>query len=108
MINSNQTGGQLSPEVVLILGISNILADALSMGVGEHLSSKAHNEFVMSERDREVWEMKTYPAGEIEEMIDLYQQVPLQNCTCSTLPLRLQKSVIPAVCLSFLLSSVSH
>jgi len=73
-IVAGAAGGQLSPEIVLILGISNILADALSMGVGEHLSSKAHNEYVMSEREREVWEMKTYPAGEIEEMIDLYQQ----------------------------------
>lgn len=34
------SGGQLSVGVVLVLGFSNIFADALSMGVGEYLSSK--------------------------------------------------------------------
>lgn len=43
-IVAGAAGGGLSPEVVLILGFSNIFADALSMGVGEFLSSKATNE----------------------------------------------------------------
>lgn len=34
------TGGHLPVAVVLVLGFSNIFADALSMGVGEYLSSK--------------------------------------------------------------------
>ena len=42
-------------ETVLVLGFSNIFADAFSMGVGEILSSKAHNEFVLKERAREAW-----------------------------------------------------
>lgn len=33
-------GGHLPVAVVLVLGFSNIFADALSMGVGEYLSSK--------------------------------------------------------------------
>lgn len=33
-------GGQLNVGVILVLGFSNIFADALSMGVGEYLSSK--------------------------------------------------------------------
>lgn len=36
----SSSGGQLSVAVVLVLGFSNIFADALSMGVGEYLSSK--------------------------------------------------------------------
>lgn len=35
-----RTGGRLPVAVVLVLGFSNIFADALSMGVGEYLSSK--------------------------------------------------------------------
>lgn len=48
-------GGKLGVETVLVLGFSNIFADAFSMGMGEYLSSKAHNEYVMRERAREAW-----------------------------------------------------
>ncbi len=39
-IVAGAAGGNLQWEVVLVLGFSNILADAISMGVGEYLSSK--------------------------------------------------------------------
>lgn len=42
------------------------------MGVGEFLSSKANNEWILSEKKREEWEMENYPEGEIQEMIDIY------------------------------------
>lgn len=62
----------MSPSSILIMGFSNIFADALSMGVGEFLSSKAHNEWVLDERRREKWELENYPEGEVEEMVDIY------------------------------------
>jgi len=72
-IVAGAAGGSLSTGVVLVLGFSNIFADALSMGVGEFLSSKAENEWIISERKREAWEMENYPEGEINEMIDIYE-----------------------------------
>jgi len=71
-IVAGAAGGSLSTSVILILGFSNIFADALSMGVGEFLSSKAENEWILSERERENWEMENYPEGEIREMVDIY------------------------------------
>ena len=72
-IVAGSAGGSLPTSVILILGFSNIFADALSMGVGEFLSSKAENEWILSEREREHWEMDNYPDGEITEMIDIYE-----------------------------------
>lgn len=73
-IVAGAAGGSLPIPVVLVLGFSNIFADALAMGVGEFLSSKAENEWILSERRRENWEMENYPEGEIREMIDIYEE----------------------------------
>mmetsp|Transcript_53227 Transcript_53227/g.64174 ORF Transcript_53227/g.64174 Transcript_53227/m.64174 type:complete len:303 (-) Transcript_53227:200-1108(-) len=72
-IVAGAAGGNVGTGVILIMGFSNIFADALSMGVGEFLSSKAENEWILSERRREQWEMENYPEGEIQEMIDIYE-----------------------------------
>ena len=72
-IVAGAAGGNMAIPVVLVLGFSNIFADALAMGVGEFLSSKAENEWILSERRRENWEMENYPEGEIREMIDIYE-----------------------------------
>lgn len=68
------SGGGLGTNVILILGFSNMFADALSMGMGEALSSKAENERILKERDREAWELSNYKEGEVKEMVDLYEE----------------------------------
>jgi DNA damage-binding protein 1 len=78
-IVAGSAGGALDPSVVLILGFSNIFADALSMGVGEFLSSKAENEWILSEREREKWEVQNYPEGEVQEMIDIYVEKGMER-----------------------------
>ena len=66
------SGGGLGTNVILILGFSNMFADALSMGVGDALSTKAENDRIMKEREREAWELANYKEGEIKEMVELY------------------------------------
>jgi DNA damage-binding protein 1 len=65
-------GANLDPEVVILMGFSNVLADGISMGLGDYLSSKAENDYILHERKREAWEYDNYPEGEIAEMIDIY------------------------------------
>ena len=65
-------GAKLAPGHVLALGVSNVLADALSMGVGEYLSARSYNNYVQHELNREKWELENYPEGEVREMVNLY------------------------------------
>ena len=44
------------------------------MGAGEYLSSKAHRDYVLTEKRREQWEYKNYKEGEIKEMVLLFTQ----------------------------------
>jgi hypothetical protein len=39
--------------VVLVLAFSNLVADAIAMGVGDYISTKAEHKHVLSERRRE-------------------------------------------------------
>ena len=64
-------GGGLPHVVVLILGVSHLFADGLSMGLGDTLSTKAEHEYYFTERKREEWEMSNHMYGETKEMIDL-------------------------------------
>jgi len=66
------TGGGFGVDVILVLGFSNIFADALSMGIGDALSTKAENEYILNERSREKWEFDNNKAGEIKEMVEIY------------------------------------
>lgn len=65
-------GASLSSGVVLILGFANLVADGISMAIGDYLSSKSEREYQNAERVREAWEVEHYPEGEKKELVELY------------------------------------
>mmetsp|Transcript_9768 Transcript_9768/g.26548 ORF Transcript_9768/g.26548 Transcript_9768/m.26548 type:complete len:296 (+) Transcript_9768:100-987(+) len=71
-IVAGSAGAGLGVGAVLAIGISNVLADALAMGVGEYLSTKTEHEYIAEERAREAWELENYPEGEITEMVGIF------------------------------------
>lgn len=67
-------GAGLNNAIILILGFANLIADGISMAIGDYLSSKSEKEYYDLEEKRETWEVKYNPEGEKEEMIQIYQQ----------------------------------
>lgn len=70
---SGVAGAQLGGEIVLILGLANLLADGFSMATGAFLSLKSEQEYYQREWEREAWEVEHFPEGERFEMVEIYQ-----------------------------------
>jgi len=71
---SGVAGAGLSVNIVIILGLANLIADGFSMAIGNYLSSKSNVEFIERERKREEWEVENYPKGEIEEIRAIFRK----------------------------------
>jgi len=57
-------GAGLSSSVILILGFANLIADGISMAMGDYLSTKSEGEYYMTERDIEKKEARENPKTE--------------------------------------------
>lgn len=71
---SGVAGANLGANVILILGIGNLLADGFSMGTGDYLSTKSEREYYDHEARRQRWEIQTFPEGQQAELRAWYLQ----------------------------------
>lgn len=65
---SGAAGAALSPGIVVILGLANLLADGISMGLSNFLSLRSERDFHAMERARENLEIEKFPNEEREEV----------------------------------------
>lgn len=66
-------GSKLSWQLVVVLGIANAIANAFFTGTSEFLSFKAHREFILAAKRREMWEFKHYKDTEVLEMVNRFE-----------------------------------
>ena len=69
---SGVAGAELGAQVIVILGVGNLLADGFSMGIGDYLSTKSEREYYDREAQRQAWEIEHVPEGQRAELRALY------------------------------------
>ena len=88
---AGSVGAELSPQSMLAVGVGNLIAGALGMGIGEYVSSKADRDVALREEARERWEVENNPEGEIFEMIAIYETKGLSRQDASLVASTLAK-----------------
>lgn len=67
------SGAQLPAFVVVVLGLANLLADGLSMGLGNYLGQKSEVDYQRRQRQREEDEVVRLPDIETEEVAAVFR-----------------------------------
>lgn len=71
---SGAVGAGFSSTVALVLGLANLIADGFSMAISNYESIKAQQEFTESIRQTEQEHIDKVPAGEREEIRQIFQK----------------------------------
>ena len=71
---SGSVGAGFSSSVALVLGFANLFADGFSMGISNYESIKVQREFAENIRRTEEKHIDEIPAGEREEIRQIFQQ----------------------------------
>ncbi len=70
---SGATGAELASYVIVILGFANVLADALSMGLGNYLSGRSRQDNYQRLLKEELREIEQIPEIEREEIREIFE-----------------------------------
>lgn len=66
------SGARLPAFVVVVLGLANLLADGLSMGLGNYLGQKSERDYQRRQRQREEAEVIQFPDIERREVAEVF------------------------------------
>ena len=71
---AGSAGADLTINIILILGMSNLIADGLSMSIGSYLSKKSELDNYNKHLRIEEWEIENMPDIERQEVMDIYKE----------------------------------
>ena len=67
-------GASLDYNIIIIMGLSNLIADGFSMGFGDYISSRLENNYIKSELKKETYEFHNNIDFEKQELIVIYKK----------------------------------
>jgi len=74
VVVTGAVGASLSPGVIIILGLANLLADGFSMGASSFLSMRSDKDFQKAQRKKEEYEVRHMPEVEKEEVREILKK----------------------------------
>ncbi|XP_074271240.1 uncharacterized protein LOC141596721 [Silene latifolia] len=75
LISSISSGGSMSSVDVLVLGFANLVADGISMGFGDYVSSSTEKNMAAMEKDVTEWEVGNNGKSEIRNLLRRYESL---------------------------------
>ncbi|MFX1365212.1 MAG: VIT1/CCC1 transporter family protein [Promethearchaeota archaeon] len=74
------TGGN---SIVILTGFAAMVSGAISMGLGEYISSKSEYNYIKNELKKEKAELELFPEEEAEEVREIFEKMGLKGETLS-------------------------
>ena len=71
---SGVAGAGLSANIVVVLGLANLVGDGFSMAASNYLGTRVDQQLNQKARKREADEIDTFPEGEREEIRQIYER----------------------------------
>ncbi|KAL9228955.1 hypothetical protein vseg_004479 [Gypsophila vaccaria] len=75
LISSITSGGGMSSVDVLVLGFANLVADGISMGFGDYVSSSTERNMAAMEKDVTQWEVDNNAKSEMRNLVEHYRSL---------------------------------
>lgn len=94
---SGVAGASLAVRVVIILGFANLLADGISMAVGDYLSTKSENEYMEGLKKQQREKLVRNYDDEVEQMVESFEKEGLTAEDAQTIAYTLAKYSDPFV-----------
>ena len=76
---SGVVGARLAPDIIVILGIANLVGDGFSMAASNYSATRTEREELETIRRREERHIDEFPAGEIEEVRQIFATKGLEG-----------------------------
>ncbi len=89
---SGVAGGTGNSKAVIIAGLAEAFAGALSMGAGEFIAGKSEAQVQKAEVEKELEQMKRHPEAELKEFMAILESEGVKPQDAQVIALRLQKN----------------